>query len=58
MLFGMERALHITVDCNNAMRSGHFELQVSIIRDCVKAGEGSSSEQRMVTTVERDDIED
>ena len=48
----------ITIDYNNATRSRHFELQVSIVRDCVEAHEGSSSEQCMVATAERDDVED
>ena len=58
MLFSMEGALHVTIDCNNATRSRHFKLQVSIVRDCIKAGESSSSEQCMVATAERDDVED
>jgi uncharacterized membrane protein YfcA len=38
------------------MWSRHFELQISIVRDRIKAGEGRSSEQCMITTAKRDDV--
>ena len=58
VLLSTEGALHISIDSDDAARFGHFELQVGIMRDCMEAGNGSSSEQRMITTAERDDIED
>ena len=42
MLFGTEGALHISIDCDDAMWSGHFELQISIVQDCIEAGERPS----------------
>ena len=58
MLFSTEGALHISIDCDNAMWSGHFKLQISIVRECIKAGESSSFEQCVITTSEGDDVED
>ena len=58
MLLSMEGALRIPIYCDDAMRSRNFELQISIVQDCIKAGESSSSEQCMITTAKRDDLED
>ena len=52
-----EGALHISIYCDDATWSRHFELQISIVRDCIKAGESSSSKQCMITTAKRDDVE-
>ena len=58
VLFSMEGALHVSIDNNDATWSGHFKLQISIVRDCIKAGESSSSEQCVITTAEGDDVKD
>ena len=58
MLLGTEGALKIPIYCDDATRSRHFELKIGIVRDCIKAGESSSSEQCMITTAKRDDVED
>ena len=58
MFFSMEGALHISIDCNNAARSRHLKLQISIVRDYIEVGKGNLSEQCVITTVERDDVED
>ena len=58
MLFSMERVLHISINCDDAPRSGHFKLQISIVQDRIKMGESGSSEQCMVATSERNDIKD
>ena len=58
MIFCTEGALHVSIDYNNATGSRHLKLQISIMRDCIEAGEGGMSEQCMITTAERDDVED
>ena len=58
MFFSTEGALHISIDCNNATGSRHLKLHISIVRDCIKAGESSSSEQCVIATAERDYVED
>ena len=58
VFFSMEGVLHISVDYNNAMWLGHIKLQISIVQDCIKAGESSSSEKCVITTAKGDDVED
>ena len=58
MLLSIKGALHIPIYCDDATRSRHFELQISIVQDCIKAGESSLFEQCMITTAEGDDVED
>ena len=58
VLFCMERAVHISVDCYDPARAWHFELEVCIVWYRIESGECGSSEQCVVTTVERDDIKD
>ena len=58
VFFCMERAVHIPVDCYDPARAWHLELEVCIVWYRFESGECSSSEQCVVTTVERDDIED
>ena len=58
MLFSMVGVPHISIDCNNTPRSRHHKLQVSIVRDNIKAGGSSSSEQCMIATAETDDVKD
>ena len=58
MLLSTEGALHVSIDCYDATWSRHLELLVSIMWDRTEASEGGSSEQCMITTAERDDVED
>ena len=58
VFFSTEGALHISIDCNNTARSRHLNLQISIVWDCIEVGKGSLSEQCVITTAERDDVED
>ena len=58
VLFCMERAVHISVDCYDPARAWHLELEVCIVWYRIESSKCGSSEQGMVTTAERDDIED
>ena len=58
VLLCSERALCVSIDCNNSARSWHLELEVCIMRYRIESNECSSPEQRMMTTAERDYIED
>lgn len=58
MLFSSEGALHVSIDANDAPRSEHFKLQISIVRDRIEAGESGSSEQCVIATTKRDNIKD
>ena len=58
MLFCSERAVHVSVDCYDPARSWHLELEVCIVWYRIESSECGSSEQGVVTTMERDDIED
>ena len=58
MLFCMERAVHVSVDCYDPVRSWHLELEVCIVWYRIESSECSSSKQCVITTMERDDIED
>ena len=58
MLFCTERVVHISVDYYDPARSWHLELEVCIVWYCIESSECGSSEQCVVTTMERDDIED
>ena len=58
VLLRTERALCVSINCYNPARSWHFELDVCIMQYCIESGECGSSEQRMIATVEGDDIED
>ena len=58
MLFCTERAVHVSVDCYDPTRAWHLELEVRIVWYRIESSECGSSEQCVVTTTERDDIED
>ena len=58
MLFCTERAVHISVDCYDPARSWHLELEVCIVWYRIGSSECGSSKQCVITTMERDDIED
>ena len=58
MLFYMERAVHVSVDCYDPARAWHLELEVCIVWYHIESSECGSPEQCVVTTMERDDIKD
>ena len=58
VLLCSERALYVSIDCNNSARSWHLELEVCIMWYRIESSECSSSEQRVITTAEQDYIED
>ena len=58
MFFCTERAVHASVDYYDPARSWHLELEVCIVWYRIESSECGLSEQCVVTTTERDDIED
>ena len=58
VLLSMEGALHVSIHCDTAAWSRHFELYVGLMRDCIETGEGGSSEECVITTVKGDNVED
>ena len=58
MPLGAEGAFRVSINCYDAPWTGHLELAISIVWHRVESSERSSSEQWVVTTAERDDIED
>ena len=53
-----ERAVHISVDCYDHARAWHLELEVCVVWYRIESSKCGSSEQCVVTTTEKDDIED
>ena len=58
MLLGMEGAFRVSIDCYDTAWSGHFKLEVGVVRHRIKSSECGSSEQCMIASVEGDDIKD
>ena len=58
VLLCAERALCVSINCYNPARSGHFELEVCVMRYRVESSKCGSSEQCMIATAEGDDVED
>ena len=58
MLFCSKRAVHISIDSDDPARSWHLELEICIVRHRIESCECGSSEQCVVATVERDDVEE
>ena len=58
MLLCSEGAFSIAIGCYDAAWTGHLELEISVMWHRVESSECGSSEQCVVTTSERDDIED
>ena len=56
-LFGVQRLLDISVHCNDAMWTGHLECEGSVVWYCIKASESFVSEQCLIATLERSDVE-
>ena len=58
MLLGAKGAFHVSINCYDAVWSGHLELEISIVRHRIELSECGSSEQCVIATAKRDDIED
>ena len=58
VLLRSERALCVSVNCNDPLRSWHLELEVCIMRYRIESRKCGSPEQSMITTAERDYIKD
>ena len=58
MLFCSKGAVHISVDSDDPVRSRHLELEICIVRHRIESCECGSSEQCVVATAERGDVED
>ena len=58
VLLRAERVLCVSIDCDDPPRSWHLELEICIVRYCVESRERGSPEQFMITTAERDYVED
>ena len=58
MLLGTEGAFRVSINCYDAAWSGHLELEVSIMRHRIESSKCGSSEQCVIATAKRDDIED
>ena len=58
MLFSTEGAFRISINRYDATWTGHLELEISIVWYCVESSKRGSSKQCVITTMERDDIED
>ena len=57
-IFGAQRALNISIYCNDATWTGHLELQIGVMRYRIEAGKSSSFEQCVIAAAEGDDVED
>ena len=58
VLLRSERALYVSINCNDPLRSWHLELEVCIMRYRIESRKCGSPEQCMITTTERNYIED
>ena len=58
VLLRSEKALCVSITCDDPLRSWHLELEVYIMWYHIESSESGSSEQRVITTGERDYIED
>ena len=58
MLLYTEGVFRISVERDDAAWTGHLELEISIVWHCIESRECGSSEQCVIATAKRDDIED
>ena len=58
VLLYLERALCVSIDCNNSARSWHLELEVCIMWYRIESSKCGLPEQCVITTAERDCIKD
>ena len=57
MLVGAEGVFCVSINCYDVVWSGHLGLEMSIVWHCVGSSKCGSSEQCMIDTAKRDDIE-
>ena len=55
--FGIEVEFGLAINCYDTARTGHLELKVGITWHCVESSKRGSSEQCMIITAKRDDVE-
>ena len=58
VLLSTEGAFRVSIDYYDTTWTGHLELEISIVWHRIESSECGSSEQCMIATAERDDIED
>ena len=58
VLLCTERALCVSIDCDDPPRSWHLELEICIMRYRIESRKCGSPEQCMIAAAERDYIED
>ena len=58
MLFGMEGAFNLGINCYDTVWTGHLELKISVVWHRVELSKCGSSEQCMIAAAKRDDIKD
>ena len=58
VLLRAERALCVSIDCDDPPRSWHLELKVCVMRYRIELSECGSPEQCVITTAKRDYVED
>ena len=56
--FGTEVEFGLAINCYDATRTGHPELTVGIVWHRVESSKRGSSEQCMIVTAKRDDVDD
>ena len=58
VLIRAERALCVSIDCDDSSRAWHLGLEICVVRRRIELCECGSSEQGVIATVKRDYIED
>ena len=58
MLLCLERSFSVSIDRNDSARAWHLELEICVVRHCIKFCECGSSEQGVIATAGRDYDED
>ena len=58
MFVSSEGTLRVAVDSNDPLGAGHFELEVCVVWDGIKASERCMAEQGVIAAAERYDVED
>ena len=58
VLLRSERAFGVSIDRNYSSRAWHLELKVCVVRYRIEPGKCGSPEQCVITTAERDYVED
>ena len=58
VLLRAERALCVSIDCDDPPRSWHLEIEICVMRHRIEFGKYSSPEQGMIAAAEWDYVED